>query len=58
MLRRLEKRILVDLPNQQARQKMLENLLPPKQKPSQPGSLELTANIDYTKMAEVLIINN
>uniref|UniRef100_A0A5K3FND5 Katanin p60 ATPase-containing subunit A-like 2 n=1 Tax=Mesocestoides corti TaxID=53468 RepID=A0A5K3FND5_MESCO len=53
MLRRLEKRILVDLPNSDARKRMFENLLPPRQKRSNSGSLELTTNIDYAHMAEV-----
>lgn len=53
MLRRLEKRILVDLPNFDARRRMFENLLPPKQKPSKTGVPQLTAQIDYSHMAEV-----
>ncbi len=32
---------------------MFENLLPPKQKPAQPGALELSTNIDYDKMAQL-----
>ncbi|KAL5962698.1 Katanin p60 ATPase-containing subunit A-like 2 [Taenia solium] len=53
VLRRLEKRILVDLPNFDARKRMFENLLPPNQKPSRTGVPQLTAQIDYTQMAEL-----
>ncbi|KAL5104042.1 Katanin p60 ATPase-containing subunit A-like 2 [Taenia crassiceps] len=53
MLRRLEKRILVDLPNFDARKRMFENLLPPKQKPSKTDMPQLTAQIDYARMAEL-----
>nr|CDS22366.1 katanin p60 ATPase containing subunit [Echinococcus granulosus] len=53
MLRRLEKRILVDLPNFEARKRMFEKLLPPKQKPSKTMIPQLTAQIDYAHMAEL-----
>ncbi|VDK32362.1 unnamed protein product [Taenia asiatica] len=53
VLRRLEKRILVDLPNFDARKRMFENLLPPNQKPFRTGVPQLTAQIDYTQMAEL-----
>ncbi|VDM35802.1 unnamed protein product [Hydatigera taeniaeformis] len=53
MLRRLEKRILVGLPNFDARKRMFENLLPPKPKMPQVGTPHLTAQIDYAHMAEL-----
>uniref|UniRef100_A0A1I8GHE0 Katanin p60 ATPase-containing subunit A-like 2 n=1 Tax=Macrostomum lignano TaxID=282301 RepID=A0A1I8GHE0_9PLAT len=50
MLRRLEKRILVDLPNHEARQKMMEQHLPPISR--QPdGGLELRCDVDYERAA-------
>ncbi|VDL81436.1 unnamed protein product [Schistocephalus solidus] len=53
MLRRLEKRILVDLPNKEARKRMFENLLPRTQASSEPGGLELKTLIDYDRVAEL-----
>ncbi|KAL7054965.1 hypothetical protein AAHC03_024392 [Spirometra sp. Aus1] len=53
MLRRLEKRIIVDLPNKEARKRMFENLLPQKQASSEPGGLELNTQIDYDRVAEL-----
>ncbi|KAM7533862.1 hypothetical protein Aperf_G00000108347 [Anoplocephala perfoliata] len=51
MLRRLEKRILVDLPCFEARKKMFENLLP--KKSSNSGMPRLTVQVDYHRMAEL-----
>lgn len=53
MLRRLEKRILVDLPCFEARKKMFENLLPKNEKAPRSGIPQLTAQVDYDRMAEV-----
>lgn len=51
MLRRLEKRILIDLPNCPARREMIKHNLPPVviEKP------KLTADLDYDSLAEVSI---
>jgi len=54
MLRRLEKRILVDLPTLQARQAMLQQYLPPLLH-SGGGSVEIKTEIDYEKLAAVRI---
>ena len=54
MLRRLEKRILVDLPTLQARQAMLQQYLPPVIH-SGGGSVEIKTEIDYEKLAAVRI---
>ena len=51
MLRRLEKRILVDLPTPEARKSMLEQYLPPVI-PSE-GSLVIKTNVDYEQVAKV-----
>ncbi|XP_070543378.1 katanin p60 ATPase-containing subunit A-like 2 isoform X2 [Ptychodera flava] len=50
MLRRLEKRILVDLPIYEARKKMFETHLPPVINAEQP--LSITSNLDYKRLAE------
>ncbi|XP_077988700.1 katanin p60 ATPase-containing subunit A-like 2 isoform X2 [Glandiceps talaboti] len=50
MLRRLEKRIIVDLPISEARKKMFETFLPPVINPEQP--LSLTASLNYDLLAE------
>ena len=53
MLRRLEKRILVDLPNPEAREAMLKQYLPPLIH-SVEGSVEIKTEIDYEQLATVL----
>lgn len=50
MLRRLEKRILVDLPNPEAREAMLKQYLPPLIH-SVEGSVEIKTEIDYEQLA-------
>ncbi|KAH9488815.1 Katanin p60 ATPase-containing subunit A-like 2 [Bulinus truncatus] len=50
MLRRLEKRILVDLPTHEARKAMLKHHLPPVVTPKA-GSLELLSELDYDLIA-------
>ena len=52
MLRRLEKRILVDLPTTEARQKMIEYYLP-ETITSQQNGLQISAKLDYKFLAEV-----
>ena len=52
MLRRLEKRILVDLPSLEARQAMLKQYLPPLIH-SVEGSVEIKTEIDYEQLAAV-----
>ena len=52
MLRRLEKRILVDLPNPEAREAMLKQYLPPLIH-SVEGSVEIKTEIDYGQLATV-----
>ena len=45
MLRRLEKRILVDLPNEEARCAMFKHYLPPQ---VTPPPFSVTSEVDYT----------
>lgn len=52
MLRRLEKRILVDLPTEEAREAMFKHHLPSLITPDTHG-LELRAELDYKGLANV-----
>ena len=52
MLRRLEKRILVDLPSLEAREAMLKQYLPPVVHAVE-GSVEIKSQIDYEELAKV-----
>jgi len=56
MLRRLEKRILVDLPTTEARKAMFKHHLPPVVVPKE-GGLELLSNVDYDVLAAVRYLN-
>ena len=55
MLRRLEKRILVDLPTHEARKAMFKHHLPPVVVTGKSNGLELMADIDYEHLAQVSI---
>ncbi|NXF10086.1 KATL2 protein, partial [Smithornis capensis] len=49
MLRRLEKRILVDLPSKEARQVMIQHWLPPL---SNSGGVKLSTDLDYSLLSQ------
>lgn len=55
MLRRLEKRIIVDLPTEEARQKMFMHHLPPVVVEEDNG-LRLNSDLDYNRLAQVILI--
>ena len=54
MLRRLEKRIIVDLPTKEARAAMFLHHLPFTVTTNEENGLEITADLDYDYIAEVL----
>lgn len=56
MLRRLEKRILVDLPTYDARKAMFKHHLPRVVNPSE-GGLELLSDLDYDLLALVNFVD-
>ena len=51
MLRRLEKRVLVDLPNMEARQEMIRHHLPAN---NSMAGIQLQTSLDYEKLAQVM----
>ena len=53
MLRRLEKRILVDLPTEEARKSMFQFHLPPVINPD--CALEIKTDVDYDQLAWVSV---
>ena len=55
MLRRLEKRVLVDLPTKEARQAMLQQFLPPTVIRESNG-LVLFSDLDYSRLSNVSFI--
>ena len=52
MLRRLEKRIIVDLPSVMARRSMFEHYLPP-EITNKSSTVKMTSNINYDFLSEV-----
>ena len=57
MLRRLEKRVLVDLPSKEARQAMFQQFLPPTVIRESNG-LVLFSDLDYVRLSNVCLINS
>lgn len=57
MLRRLEKRVLVDLPTKEARQAMFQQFLPPTVIRENNG-LVLFSDLDYNHLSSVCIIDS
>lgn len=56
MLRRLEKRVLVDLPTKEARQAMFQQFLPPTVIRENNG-LVLYSDLDYTRLGNVIFLS-
>lgn len=54
MLRRLEKRVLVDLPTKEARQVMFQQFLPPNVIEENNG-LVLQSELDYQRLSSVCV---
>ena len=54
MLRRLEKRVLVDLPTKEARKAMFQQFLPPTVIRESNG-LVLLSDLDYTRLSDVCV---
>lgn len=54
MLRRLEKRIIVELPNKMARRAMFEHYLP-KNMTTKSNSVQMTSDVNYDFLAEVIV---
>jgi katanin p60 ATPase-containing subunit A1 len=57
MLRRLEKRVLVDLPTKEARQAMFQQFLPPNVIRENNG-LVLYSDLDYARLGNVRLFQN
>jgi SpoVK/Ycf46/Vps4 family AAA+-type ATPase len=55
MLRRLEKRVLVDLPSKEARRAMFQQFLPPTVIRESNG-LVLFSDLDYTRLSNVSLL--
>ncbi len=55
MLRRLEKRVLVDLPSKEAREAMFQQLLPPIVI-QEPNGLLLCSDLDYVQLGNVCFL--